>query len=80
MTTLMTEPTAFADSVRFGEQYGLYEAISRAGPITGEDLACLTGVPERRVREWLRVQVAGQYVVRGMDPSRYQTWCDIPRN
>lgn len=80
MTTMMTKRATVADSVRFGEQYGLYEAISRAGPITDEDLACLTGLPERQVREWLRVQVAGQHVVRGMDPTRYQTWCDIPRS
>jgi DNA-binding MarR family transcriptional regulator len=77
---MMTERTTFAESVRFGEQYGLYQAISHAGPITSGDLACLTGVPQAQVSRWLKIQVAGQYIVRGMDPARYQTWCEIPRS
>jgi hypothetical protein len=80
MTTLMTTRSGPAESVEFGEKLGLYEVIARTGGVTSGELACISGVPERHLLPWLKLQVAYQFIVRGMDHSRYQTWCDIPRS
>ena len=80
MTTMMTERSTFEESVKFGEKVGLYEAIAQAGPVTAGELARLTGLPTTQIARWLKSQVAGQFVTRALDPERYQTWCDIPRN
>jgi hypothetical protein len=80
MTTLMTEETKFEESVRFGEQFRLYEAIAQAGPVTSDELAAIARVPRSQISHWLRVQEACQTVTRSRAPERYQTWCDIPRN
>ncbi|QIQ06674.1 class I SAM-dependent methyltransferase [Streptomyces liangshanensis] len=56
---------ALATSI--GARLGLYEAMAGAGALTSGQLAERTGLAERYVREWLAVQVAGEYVRR--DPA-----------
>jgi hypothetical protein len=80
MTTMMSTRSTPAESVAFGEKLGLYEAISRCGPVTSRELANISGVPEHHLTHWLEIQVANEFIVKGVDTARYQTWCDIPRN
>jgi SAM-dependent methyltransferase len=54
-----------------GEKLGLYRAMAGAGPLTSTELAELSGVAERSVREWLRNQAAGGYVTYDADSDRY---------
>jgi len=42
--------------VYLGDQLGLYRALADAGPSTSADLASVSGVNERYVREWLEQQ------------------------
>src|SRR5580700_5691882 len=44
--------------IHLGDRLGLYRAMDGAGPVTPEDLAGLTGLHERWIREWLRGQAA----------------------
>ncbi len=46
-----------------GEKLGLYKAMAGAGPLSSEEVAERSGAAERYVREWLRNQAAGGYVV-----------------
>ena len=51
-----------APCVILGERLGLYKAMAGAGPITGEELARLTGTHARYVDEWLAANAASGYV------------------
>ena len=53
--------------VRMGRTLGLYKALQEAGPLTSIDLADITGLHERYVREWLSYHAASHYVA--YDPS-----------
>jgi SAM-dependent methyltransferase len=55
-----------------GERMGLYKAMAGAGPMTSEEVATETGTAERSVREWLRNQAAGGYVVYDPDTDTYE--------
>ena len=44
--------------VHLGDRLGLYRALDGAGPVTPTELAAVTGLHERWVREWLRGQAA----------------------
>jgi SAM-dependent methyltransferase len=55
-----------------GEKLGLYKAMAHAGPLTSEEVAERAGVAERPVREWLRNQAAGGYVVYDGESDRYE--------
>src|SRR5215472_2604992 len=50
-----------------GDKLGLYKAMAKAGPLTSAELAKRTETDERYVREWLRNQAAGGYVI--YDPA-----------
>jgi SAM-dependent methyltransferase len=54
-----------------GEKLGLYKAMAGAGPVTSQQVADKAGADERMVREWLRNQAAGGYVVYDADSDRY---------
>jgi len=54
-----------------GEKLGLYKAMAGAGPLTSQEVADRSGAAERYVREWLRNQAAGGYVVYDPDSDRY---------
>src|SRR6516162_7479613 len=54
-----------------GEKLGLYKAMAGAGPLTSEEVAERAGVAERSVREWLRNQAAGGYILYDPDADRY---------
>lgn len=79
MTTMMTVHASPADSVAFGEQYGLYRTLAE-GPLSAGELAERSGLPEAQVSHWLAAQESGGYIVRERVSGRYQTWCDIARN
>jgi SAM-dependent methyltransferase len=55
-----------------GERLGLYKAMAGAGPLTSQELAEKAGVAERSVREWLRNQAAGGYVVYDAASDKYE--------
>ena len=44
--------------IHLGDRLGLYRAMDGAGPIRADELAGMTGLHERWVREWLRGQAA----------------------
>ncbi|MCP4793308.1 MAG: methyltransferase domain-containing protein [Actinomycetia bacterium] len=46
--------------IHLGTRLGLYEALDGAGKVTSGDLAAITGLHERWLREWLRGQAAAQ--------------------
>src|SRR5215469_9850084 len=54
-----------------GEKLGLYKAMAGAGPLSSEEVAERSGAAERYVREWLRNQAAGGYVVYDAESDRY---------
>ena len=54
-----------------GEKLGLYKAMAGAGPVSSQQVAEKTGADERMVREWLRNQAAGGYVVYDEAGDRY---------
>jgi SAM-dependent methyltransferase len=54
-----------------GEKLGLYKAMAGAGPVSSQEVADKAGADERMVREWLRNQAAGGYVVYDQDSDRY---------
>ena len=54
-----------------GEKLGLYKAMANAGPLTSEEVAERSGAAERNVREWLRNQAAGGYIIYDPDSGRY---------
>ncbi|GAA4593536.1 class I SAM-dependent methyltransferase [Planotetraspora phitsanulokensis] len=63
---------AFAGlSTSIGARLGLYKALAGAGWLTSERLAGRTGLNERYVREWLAVQVAGEYVLYDAETGAY---------
>jgi ubiquinone/menaquinone biosynthesis C-methylase UbiE len=53
-----------------GHKLGLYRAMAENGPIGSDELARRTGTNERSVREWLKGQAAGGYVL--FDPGTNQ--------
>ena len=55
-----------------GEKLGLYKAMAGAGPLTSGEVAERSGAAERYVREWLRNQAAGGYIVYDADSDRYE--------
>ncbi len=55
-----------------GERMGLYKAMAGAGRLTSEEVAERAGVAERSVREWLRNQAAGGYVIYDPDTHTYE--------
>jgi SAM-dependent methyltransferase len=55
-----------------GERLGLYKAMAGAGPLTSAEVAERAGVAERSVREWLRNQAAGGYVVYDAAADSYE--------
>jgi 2-polyprenyl-3-methyl-5-hydroxy-6-metoxy-1,4-benzoquinol methylase len=48
--------------IHLGDELGLYEAMSGAGPLTAAELAAQTGLVERWVLEWLRCQGAAKLI------------------
>jgi SAM-dependent methyltransferase len=54
-----------------GEKLGLYKAMAHAGPLTSQEVAERSGAAERSVREWLRNQAAGGYVIYDPADDRY---------
>ena len=57
--------------VHIGDRLGLYKAMAKAGPVTAQSLAKLTGTQERYVREWLDNQAAGGYVAYDSKSKSY---------
>ena len=54
-----------------GEKLGLYKAMAGAGPLSSQEVAERSGAAERSVREWLRNQAAGGYVIYDPECDRY---------
>src|SRR4051812_42761998 len=55
-----------------GEKLGLYKAMAGAGPLTSNEVAERSGAAERYVREWLRNQAAGGYVIYDAEGDTYE--------
>ena len=49
-----------AGAVHIGNQLGLYEAMDGRGPVSSHELAELTNLDERFLREWLYQQAAAE--------------------
>jgi SAM-dependent methyltransferase len=57
--------------VVLGDHLGLYKALAQHGPATSADLAGVTGLNERLVREWLSAQAAADYVTYDAAGDRF---------
>ncbi len=68
-----------AAMVEVGDKFGLYEAMSKAGPVTSAEFAELTEMPWRRIRVWLSAQAAGDFLDYDEATGRYSLWCIWPR-
>ncbi|MDX1440045.1 MAG: class I SAM-dependent methyltransferase [Rubricoccaceae bacterium] len=55
--------TLFAPLMLIGHQLGLYKALANGDGYTSSSLAEATGTSERYVREWLRANAAGGYIL-----------------
>jgi SAM-dependent methyltransferase len=55
-----------------GHRLGLYKSMAGAGRVTAGELARLTGMNERYVREWLNNQAAGGYVAYHPGDQSYE--------
>ena len=54
-----------------GDRLGLWAALAGSGPVTSRELAELTGLHERYLREWLATQTAAEYLVYDPDTGRF---------
>ena len=63
-----------------GDRYGIYEAMTEAGPVTPTELAQSTGISEQYVQQWLETQTAGDYMHFDSATSRYCLWCNWPQS
>ena len=57
--------------IRLGDRLGLYRAMADGKPVTSTELAELTGLAERYVREWLHAQAAGGWVSYDPDTATF---------
>lgn len=57
--------------VRIGKRLGLYQAMWECGPLTSSELAEVTHLSERYVREWLSHQAASNYVSYEPETQRF---------
>ncbi|MFQ6027110.1 MAG: hypothetical protein ACE5Q6_06440 [Dehalococcoidia bacterium] len=62
-----------------GEKFGFYDVLSDQGPVTPEELASGTGVPQTCTRMWLETQHAGDCLDYDPATSRYSIWCFWPQ-
>jgi 2-polyprenyl-3-methyl-5-hydroxy-6-metoxy-1,4-benzoquinol methylase len=53
--------------VQIGENLGLYRSLNEGGPLSSGELARMTGLHERYLREWLSAQAASKYIT--FDPA-----------
>jgi SAM-dependent methyltransferase len=60
-----------ASLVVLGDRLGLYKSLAAAGPSTSAELAVVTGLNERNLREWLAAQAAAGYVDYDDDSLRF---------
>jgi hypothetical protein len=68
-----------ADTVAFGERFGLFRELSECGPATAGELARRSGgAGERTVREWLTAAVSGDYLTYDATTDRYANSCPLP--
>ena len=56
--------------VRIGDQLGLYKTLHQKGPMTVPELAAVTGLHERYLREWASQQAASNYL--SYDPATHK--------
>ena len=54
-----------------GDKLGIYKAMADSGPVTSEQLAELTGLNERYLREWLGSMTAAEYVEHDSEEDTY---------
>lgn len=57
--------------IHLGDRLGLYRALDGAGLVTAKDLATLTGLHERWLREWLRANSAAG-LVESLDGDTFE--------
>ncbi len=57
--------------VRLGGALGLYRTMQESGPVTSVELAAITGLAERYVREWLCYHAASNYITYDAATERF---------
>jgi hypothetical protein len=57
-----------------GSEFGLFETMSRCGPITAECLATQVGIPAQYARLWLDFQAAGNVLKCQKNTGLYSLW------
>lgn len=57
--------------INIGRRLGLYPLLAGAGPISARELAAKSGLHERWLLEWMRLQAAGK-ILEFIPPDRFQ--------
>ena len=58
-----------------GERYGIYVAMTQTGPVTPQELAGYTALPEQHIRMWLQAQASAGWLYHSPAANRYCLWC-----
>ena len=58
--------------VRIGAELGIYDRIAASGPVTSTELARLTGLNERYLREWLAYHAASNYLAYNPEDETFR--------
>jgi SAM-dependent methyltransferase len=58
--------------VTLGDRLGLWRALAGSGPVTPAELAEITALNERYLREWLSAQAAGGFLTYHPDGGRFE--------
>ena len=66
--------------VSIGDRFGLYDAMSAAGPATPGDLAQRTGISEQYLRLWLEAKATEGYLDYDQAKDSYCLWSTWPRS
>lgn len=72
-----------AEELRQGERLGLYEVLSRSGPVTVAQFAQEALLPHSFARRWLESQAAAGFLVFDPYDETFSNtcilWCEWPR-
>ena len=57
-----------------GTEFGIYEVMSRCGPVTAGCLATQAGIPSQYAKLWLELQAAGNCLKHQKSTGLYSLW------
>ena len=61
-----------------GERYGIYDSMTKTGPVTAQELAGFTNLCQSHITMWLEGQASGGWLYYSAPADRYSLWCIWP--